>query len=234
MSRGANATSADRGPREPLNGAQDPATSALPRCNWPGISDPVYRRYHDEEWGTPVHRERRLFEFLVLEGAQAGLSWRTILHRRPGYRRAFAGFHIRTVAAFGPERLDALMGDPGIVRNRRKILSAVQNARCVVRLQEEGGSLERMLWDRFGGRTKVNHWTDLGQIPSRTPESDELSRDLRRAGFSFVGPTICYALAQATGMVNDHVVGCFRHPDFRPVRRGRSPGPVGPGRDLGP
>jgi DNA-3-methyladenine glycosylase I len=194
----------------------------------------VYRRYHDEEWGTPVHSERRLFEFLVLEGAQAGLSWRTILHRRPGYRRAFAGFHIRTVAAFGPERMDALMEDPGIVRNRSKILSAVQNARCVVRLQEEGGSLERMLWDRFGGRTKVNHWTDLGQIPSRTPESDELSRDLRRAGFSFVGPTICYALAQATGMVNDHVVGCFRHPDFQPVRRARSPGRAGPRQDLGP
>ncbi len=196
-------------------GEPGPPSLTLPRCGWPGLADPLYRRYHDEEWGTPVHEETRLFEFLVLEGAQAGLRWQTILHRRPGYRRAFDGFDPAQVADYGAERVERLMQDPGIVRNRRKVLSAVQNARCVQRLQEGGTSLERFLWDRFEGRPKVNHWKDGREVPSQTAESDRLSADLRRAGFSFVGSTICYAFMQATGMVNDHLVGCFRHPEFR-------------------
>ena len=206
----------------------DPASPSLPRCGWPGLVDPEYRRYHDEAWGTPVHDEFQLFEFLVLEGAQAGLSWRTILHRRLGYRRAFDGFDPARVARYGAERIERLMQDPGIVRNRSKILSAIQNARCLRRLQEEGTSLDRFLWDRCGGRPRINHWRDGRDVPSRTAESDRLSADLRRAGFSFVGSTICYALMQATGMVNDHWVGCFRHPEFR----SRSRSSLAPARPL--
>ncbi len=214
MSRGADLLSGRDRSGPDREGRAGPYPPSLPRCGWPGLADPLYQRYHDQEWGTPLHGESRLFEFLVLEGAQAGLSWRTILHRREGYRRAFGGFDPAKVAAYGPGKVQALMQDPGIVRNRRKVLSAIENARCVLRLQEGGTSLDRLLWDRFGGRPRVNHWREWKDVPSRTEESDKLSRELRGAGFSFVGSTICYALAQATGMVNDHVVGCFRHPDF--------------------
>jgi DNA-3-methyladenine glycosylase I len=171
----------------------------------------AYVRYHDEEWGMPVHDDRRQFEFLVLEGAQAGLSWATILNKREGYREAFAGFDVECVARFDRRRIERLMQFPGIVRNRLKIEAAVGNAKAVLKLQDEFGSLDRHLWSFVGGRPLVNRWTDMTQVPATSPESDALSKDLRKRGFKFVGSTILYAHMQATGMVNDHLVDCFRH-----------------------
>lgn len=182
------------------------------RCGWAG--SPLMMQYHDTEWGVPVHDDRTLFEFLVLEGAQAGLSWSTILQRREGYRRAFAGFDPAAVARFGPEQVEALLGDPGIIRNRRKIEAAVENARAFLRVQEEFGSFGRYIWQFVGGEPRVNHWHTLAEVPSTTPEAEAMSRDLRRRGFRFAGPTICYAFMQATGMVNDHLVDCFRHAEL--------------------
>lgn len=180
------------------------------RCPWPG-SDPLYLEYHDHEWGTPVHDDQRLFEMLVLEGAQAGLSWITILRKRERYREAFDEFDARRVARFTPSRVERLLTDPGIVRNRQKIEAAVNNARRTLEVLDAFGSLDAYLWRFVGGRPIVNAWTAMADVPPRTPESGEMSRDLSRRGFRFVGPTICYAFMQATGMVNDHLVSCFRH-----------------------
>jgi DNA-3-methyladenine glycosylase I len=167
--------------------------------------------YHDDEWGVPLHDDRALFELLILEGAQAGLSWTTVLNRRDGYRRAFASFELAAVAGFGPDDEVRLLGDTGIVRNRAKVRSAVQNARAAVAVASEHGSLDRYLWAFVEGRPIQNAWRALGELPAETDESRAMSRDLKRHGFSFVGPTICYAFMQSAGMVNDHEVGCFRH-----------------------
>ncbi|MBI4013142.1 MAG: DNA-3-methyladenine glycosylase I [Candidatus Rokubacteria bacterium] len=180
------------------------------RCAWVG-DDPLYVAYHDREWGVPVHDDRLLFEFLVLEGAQAGLSWLTVLRKREHYRRAFAGFDPEKVAAFRAANVRRLLADPGIVRNRLKVQSAIQNAKAFLAVQEECGSFDRFMWQFVGGRPKQNAWTRVKQIPPRTAESDAMSQELRRRGFSFVGSTICYAHMQAVGMVNDHTVDCFRY-----------------------
>nr|WP_040854987.1 DNA-3-methyladenine glycosylase I [Thiorhodovibrio frisius] len=180
------------------------------RCGWCG-SDPLYVAYHDREWGVPEHDERRLFEFLLLEGAQAGLSWITILRKREGYREAFAGFDPERIAGFDHLDIERLLADPGIVRNRLKIEAAIGNARALLRLWEAGDTLHNRLWQQVDGQPRQNRWQSLEQVPASTVESDAMSRDLRALGFKFVGPTICYALMQAVGLVNDHLVSCFRH-----------------------
>jgi len=182
------------------------------RCPWSysGMSE-AYLRYHDEEWGVPVHDDQRQFEFLILEGAQAGLSWSTILNKRAGYREAFADFDVERVARFDRRRVEKLMQFPGIVRNRLKIESAIGNAKAVIKLQDDLGSLDRYLWSFVGGKPIVNRRQDMKQVPATSPESDALSKDLKKRGFRFVGSTIMYAHMQATGMVNDHLVGCFRY-----------------------
>jgi DNA-3-methyladenine glycosylase I len=183
------------------------------RCEWTG-DDPLYVAYHDLEWGVPVHDDRRLFEFLILEGAQAGLSWSTILRKREGYRRAFSGFDPAEVARFDTRRVQELMDDSGIVRNRLKIEASVANARAFQMIQGEFGSFDAYVWMLVGGAPVQNCWRSLAELPAQTPESQALSRDLVRRGFRFVGPTICYAFMQAVGMVNDHVVDCFRHAEL--------------------
>lgn len=180
------------------------------RCPWCGTA-PFYVRYHDEEWGVPLHDDRKLFEFLVLEGAQAGLSWATILRKREAYRRAFDRFDPRRVARYGAADVRRLLGDAGIVRNRLKIESAIANARAFLRVQEEFGSFDAYIWRFVDGRPIQNRWRTVAELPARTPLSDAISKDLRRRGFRFVGSTIVYAHMQATGMVNDHLVGCFRY-----------------------
>ncbi|HET7784704.1 MAG TPA: DNA-3-methyladenine glycosylase I [Myxococcales bacterium] len=185
------------------------AKAEPPRCAWAG-SDPLMQAYHDEEWGVPAHDDRVLFEFLTLEGAQAGLSWSTILRKREAYRRAFAGFDARKVARFDAARIERLMHDAGIVRNRLKIESTVANARAALVVQKELGSLDAYLWSFVGGRPLRKARRSLRDIPATTAESDAMSRDLRKRGFRFVGSTICYALMQACGLVDDHVRGCFR------------------------
>ncbi|MBI4800034.1 MAG: DNA-3-methyladenine glycosylase I [Desulfarculus sp.] len=194
----------------------------LARCPWPG-GDPLYQAYHDQEWGVPVHDDCLLFEFLVLEGAQAGLSWLTILRKRPAFRRAFAGFDPQAVARFGPEDVARLLADPGIIRNRLKVESAITNARAFLRVQEEFGSFAAYQWRFVEGRPLQNVWHSIGDIPASTPVSEAFSRDLKARGFKFVGPTIVYAHMQAVGMVNDHVVDCFRWLELggrRPRRAG--------------
>ncbi len=183
------------------------------RCPW-CLGGPEYVRYHDEEWGVPVHDDRRLFEFLILEGAQAGLSWSTILAKRAGYRQAFEGFDAERVARYGAREVRRLMGNAAIVRNRLKIESAVANARATLRLRERHGALDAYLWRFVDGRPIQNRWRTPRQVPARTDVSDALSRDLRQQGFRFVGSTICYAFMQAVGMVNDHLVSCFRHAEL--------------------
>jgi DNA-3-methyladenine glycosylase I len=180
------------------------------RCGWAG-EDPLYVEYHDREWGVPVHDDRRLFEMLVLEGAQAGLSWITILRKREAYRAAFAGFDAVEVARFTSGKVSALMRNAGIVRNRAKIEATIRNARAFLHLQSEFGSFAAYVWRFVGGRPKKNAWRTQRQVPAKTVESESLSRDLKQRGFGFVGPTICYAHMQATGMVNDHLVDCFRY-----------------------
>lgn len=184
------------------------------RCAW-GDGDAAYRAYHDGEWGWPSRDERHLFEMLVLEGAQAGLSWSTILRKRDGYRRAFAGFDPAVVAAFRDEDVARLLGDPGIVRNRLKVESAVANARAVLALRERGTSLADLLWGFVGGEPVDRRAATLGDLPAETAESRAMSRELKRLGFRFVGPTVCYAFMQATGLVNDHVVGCAAGEEIR-------------------
>jgi DNA-3-methyladenine glycosylase I len=179
------------------------------RCGWCG-TDPLYIAYHDHEWGVPAHDDRHLFEMLILEGAQAGLSWITVLRKREAYRRAFAGFDPSAVAGFGPERLEAILQDPGIVRNRLKVASAVANARAFLAVQNEFGSFDAYLWRAVGGSPRVNHWRSRDQVPAVTPEAAALSDDLRRRGFKFVGPTIMYAFMQAVGMVDDHLLDCWK------------------------
>jgi DNA-3-methyladenine glycosylase I len=174
--------------------------------------DPLIIEYHDREWGTPVHDDRLLFEFLTLEGSQAGLSWITILKKRPNYRLAFDDFDPEKVAEYDDGEIVRLLANPGIVRNRRKVLSAVSNARAVIGIQREFGSLDAYIWQFVDGRPKVNDWSKLQEIPSETTESKKMSKDLISRGFRFVGPTICYAFMQAVGMVNDHTTSCFRHP----------------------
>jgi DNA-3-methyladenine glycosylase I len=186
------------------------AEALRPRCAWCG-ADPLYVRYHDEEWGVPSRDDRHLFEMLILEGAQAGLSWSTILKKRAAYREAFAGFDPRRVARFGPVEFARLMENAGIVRNRLKIEAAAKNARACLEVQTEFGSFAGYLWRFVGGRPIQNGWREPAEIPARTAESDALSKDLKRRGFTFVGSTICYAFMQAVGLVNDHAVGCFRH-----------------------
>jgi DNA-3-methyladenine glycosylase I len=180
------------------------------RCQWAPPGDPDYLAYHDEEWGVPVHEDRRLFEMLTLEGAQAGLSWSTILHKREGYRRAFAGFDPAQVARFTPTKVERLLADPGIVRNRLKVESTVSNARCTLSMQEELGSLDAYLWSFVDGTPKMNRFPRLSDLPAETAESRAMSKDLKRRGFRFVGPTVCYAFMQACGLVQDHVTSCFR------------------------
>ena len=192
------------------------------RCDW-ATSSAQMQAYHDTEWGVPVHDDRTHFEFLVLEGAQAGLSWATVLRRRDGYRRAFSNFDPAKVARFGPAKVDQLLTDPGIVRNRAKVEATVRNARAFLAVQEDRGSFDAYLWDFVGGRPKVNRWRRIEQLPATSAESEALSKDLRRLGFGFVGPTIVYAHLQAAGLVNDHLVGCFRHAEV--AGPGRAPPP---------
>lgn len=180
------------------------------RCAWPA-DDPLMIAYHDEEWGVPVHDDRKLFEFLMLETAQAGLSWRTILHRREGYRKAFANFDPAKVARFNKRKVESLLKDTGIIRNRLKVEGAVKNAKAFLKVQDEFGSFDAYIWRFVDGRPIQNKWKSLKQLPAITKEAEKLSKDLKQRGFTFVGPTIVYAHMQATGMVNDHTVECFRH-----------------------
>jgi DNA-3-methyladenine glycosylase I len=170
--------------------------------------------YHDREWGVPLHDERRLFEFLILEGAQAGLSWSTILNKREAYRKAFAGFDVDRVARFDKRKVESLLGDAGIVRNRLKIESTIRNARAILALRKEGVTLDSFLWSFVGGTPIINRWKNVSQVPASTPVSDALSKALKKAGFNFVGTTICYANMQAVGMVNDHLTDCFRYQEL--------------------
>ncbi|MBM3489650.1 MAG: DNA-3-methyladenine glycosylase I [Alphaproteobacteria bacterium] len=190
-----------------------PTPSDKPRCAWPG-NDPLYVTYHDEEWGVPEHDDRALFEKLLLDGFQAGLSWITILRKRDNFRRAFDGFEPRKIARYRPDKLQRLMADPGIVRNRQKIEGAVESAKAWLAIMEQKNSFDRFLWQFVDGRPKLNHWRRLEQIPAATPESQAMAKALRERGFRFCGPTICYAFMQAVGMVNDHVVECFRHTEI--------------------
>jgi DNA-3-methyladenine glycosylase I len=185
------------------------------RCAWVSANDELMRAYHDLEWGVPVHDDRTHFEFLILEGAQAGLSWSTVLKKRSGYRRAFSEFDPNRVARYTPSRMDKLMADPGIIRNRAKINSALKNARAFLAVQAEFGSFDAYCWRFVDGRPRQNRWTSMREIPAKTAESDAFSRDLKRRGFSFVGTTIIYAHMQAVGMVNDHLTECFRYRDIR-------------------
>lgn len=185
-------------------------SSADARCDWAG-SDPLYVEYHDTEWGVPLHEDLRLFEMLILEGAQAGLSWLTVLRKRPAYRLAFDGFHPEKVASYGETKVAELLADAGIIRNRAKIAAAIGNAKASLAVQAEFGSFDAYVWRFVGGQPKVNKWRSLRQIPAETEESRTLSKDLKARGFRFVGPTICYAYMQATGLVQDHLVSCFRH-----------------------
>jgi DNA-3-methyladenine glycosylase I len=194
----------------PVAGARGHAREPL-RCDWClGVSD-AYLAYHDEEWGRPVRDDAGQFEFLVLESAQAGLSWSTVLHKREAYRRAFAGFDPEKVARFNRRSVERLLGDAGIIRNRLKIESAIGNARAFLSVREEYGAFSDYLWNFVDGRPVVNHWHDMRQVPASTPLSDRISKDLKARGFKFVGSTIVYAHLQATGLVNDHLVSCFRH-----------------------
>ena len=186
-----------------------PKTSdGKPRCRW--ATSPLMTAYHDKEWGVPVHDDRTLFEFLILEGAQAGLSWETILNKRENYRRAFDRFDALKIARYDAKKVRALMADAGIVRNRLKIASTISNAKAFLEVQKEFGSFDRYIWQFVGGQPKRNRWRTRARVPASTPESDAMSRDLKKRGFRFVGSTICYAFMQATGMVNDHAATCFR------------------------
>jgi DNA-3-methyladenine glycosylase I len=181
------------------------------RCPWGDSEEKLLLDYHDREWGVPVHDDNKLFEMLVLEGAQAGLNWVTILRKREGYRRAFAGFDPKKVAAFNSKKVSKLLEDPAIIRNRRKVESAVDNAKALLKIQKEFGSFDKYIWSFVGGKPIGNKWKRLSDVPVVTPEAERMSKDLKKRGFRFVGPTICYAYMQAVGMVNDHLVECYRH-----------------------
>jgi DNA-3-methyladenine glycosylase I len=183
------------------------------RCPW--AKSDLYVQYHDTEWGVPVHDDRLLFEFLILEGAQAGLSWETILKKRPNYRVAFDNFDAAVVASYGQKKRKSLLADAGIVRNRLKIEAAIQNAKAFLAVQDENGTFDKYIWGFVGHVPKQNTWKSIKEVPAKTFESDAMSKDLKRQGFKFVGSTICYAFMQAVGMVNDHVLDCFRHSELR-------------------
>jgi DNA-3-methyladenine glycosylase I len=185
--------------------------TGLKRCAWAGGDNELMRRYHDEEWGVPAHDDRHLFEMLILEGAQAGLSWQTILNKRENYRRAFDNFDYEKVARYTDKDVTRLLADAGIVRNRLKIAAAIDNARAFIAVREEFGTFDAYIWRFVGGEPKKNHFRSLRELPASTPESDAMSKDLKKRGFRFVGSTICYAHMQATGMVNDHLITCFRY-----------------------
>jgi DNA-3-methyladenine glycosylase I len=187
-----------------------PGNQPLVRCSW--ATGELMIRYHDEEWGVPAHDDRTLFEFLILEGAQAGLSWSTILNKRDNYRRAFEGFDPKRVARYDRRKVGQLLRDPGIVRNKLKIASTIANAKAFLRVQDEFGSFDRYIWQFVDGKPRLNSPRSLKQVPARTPQSDAMSKDLKHRGFNFVGSTICYAFMQAVGLVNDHAVDCFRYP----------------------
>lgn len=195
-------------------------TAELSRCPWP--KGELYCAYHDFEWGTPNHDERHLFEMLILEGAQAGLSWETILNKRENYRRAFDGFDPEIMAAYSDKKLEKLLSDPGIVRNRLKVAAARRNAQCFLEVKREMGSFASYIWQFTDGRPLRNRWISVKDVPARTAESDAMSADLIRRGFKFVGSTICYAFMQATGMVNDHLIGCFRWKEIDRLAAGKS------------
>lgn len=185
---------------------------SIRRCSW--ATSELMIPYHDQEWGVPQHQDRVLFEFLILEGAQAGLSWSTILAKRTAYRKAFSNFDPSKVAKYSPEKISALLGNPGIVRNRLKINAAVRNARAFLEVQKEFGSFDRYIWQFVGGKPKINRWRSMSQLPAQSPESLQMSKDLIKRGFTFVGPTVCYAFMQAVGLVNDHLVSCFRYAEI--------------------
>ena len=180
------------------------------RCEWVG-SDPLMIEYHDKEWGVPVHDDTKLFEFLVLDAMQAGLSWKTVLHKRDNFRKAFDNYDIKKIASYDDKKFEELLLDKGIIRNRQKINASIQNAKAFLEVQKEFDSFDAYIWQFVGGQTIKNSWTKLNDLPPNTPESDTLSKDMKRRGFSFVGSTICYAFMQAAGMVNDHTVECFRY-----------------------
>ena len=182
----------------------------LVRCAWCG-NDALYQRYHDREWGKPIHQDRRLFEFLILEGAQAGLSWITVLRKRPAYRVAFDQFDFNAISKYNDRRIQGLLENPGIIRNRLKICSAVTNAKAFIEVRNEFGTFDRYLWSFVNFKSVRNHWKTMADVPATSPVSDYLSQDLKKRGFKFVGSTICYAYMQAIGMVNDHLIGCYRH-----------------------
>lgn len=186
----------------------------MKRCDWAANASSLDIQYHDEQWGVPVHDDTLLFEMLVLEGAQAGLSWSTILKKRDGYREAFANFDAATVAQYSDAQIEALLQNPDIVRNRLKVTAAVTNARCFLDVQEEFGSFDAYIWSFVDGHPVNNAWKTMADIPAQTPASEAMSKALKKRGFRFVGPTICYAFMQATGMVNDHIVSCFRYPEI--------------------
>lgn len=183
----------------------------ITRCQWSTGGNELYIQYHDEEWGVPVHDDIRQFEFLILEGAQAGLSWATVLNKRENYRKAFDGFDPAKVARYTSAKVEKLLLDPGIIRNRLKVESTVVNARAFLKVQEEFGSFDKYIWSFVGGKPMVNRWEHMKQVPASSPESDALSKDLKKRGFKFVGSTVIYAHLQAAGLVNDHTVDCFRH-----------------------
>ncbi len=190
------------------------------RCEWCG-DDPLYVAYHDDEWGVPVHDDRRLFEMLALEGAQAGLSWLTILRKREGYRKAFHGFDVEKIVEYSQHDIKRLLADSGIVRNRLKIESVIRNARAVLAVKKEFGSLDAFLWRYVDGVPRQNAWRSMTELPAHTVQSDAMSKDLKGRGFNFVGPTICYAFMQAVGMVNDHTTDCFRYREIEAARQDR-------------
>ncbi len=183
------------------------------RCPWP-TTDPLYITYHDNEWGIPVHNDNKLFEMLLLEGAQAGLSWITVLKKRENYRNAFDKFNPEKIAAYDEKKVQELLDNKGIIRNKLKINAAVINAKAFLKVQKEFGSFDKYIWQFVGGKPKINSFTELNDIPAKTKESDEMSRNLKKRGFKFVGSTICYAFMQAVGMVNDHVTGCYRYKEL--------------------
>ena len=185
------------------------------RCAWVENAEDFYIRYHDEEWGVPLHDDRKLFEFLVLDAFQAGLSWAIILRKRDNFRKAFDRFDAEKIVRYSDKKIQSLLADAGIIRNRQKILATIKNAKGFLRAQKEFGSFDAYLWQFVGGRPKVNAWKSLSQIPAKTPESEAMSKDLVRRGFSFVGPTICYAFMQAAGLVNDHTTDCFRYNELK-------------------
>jgi len=182
----------------------------IKRCGWTGDND-LMTKYHDEEWGVPLHDDQKLFEFLILDGAQAGLSWETILKKRENYRKAFDNFNAEKIAKYNQKKVEKLLSNPGIVRNRLKVASAIQNAKAFIDVQKEFGTFDNYIWQFSGGKTIVNKFCAWKDIPANTPESDAMSKDLKKRGFNFVGSTICYAFMQAAGMVNDHEVSCFRY-----------------------